>query len=623
MNIIDIRAKYPQYQDMSDRQLADALHAKHYSDMPKAEFYSKVGLDKERPQLSRKADLYRTDPTALIPGAEQRIEPSPRPPTTIGEDIIGAGETALTLGTGATSGALGMVGGMLGGIGKEIGAGTFGTTEAANRAEQAALEAMQRFTYAPRTRAGRQQVGAIGEAAQALAPMAGLPGQMSAIASGMKPAISMAGRTAVPVQEAVTGAFKVQSPTKQRIANLIQGGSTDIETAKFMIKKPGAAPSVPTKLQKFLNIGGPTVKKDPVAVKAIRQGFDEGVVAAIKGSSIADKQKMKQMVSIMERGKQNARFAAQNRPSDVAGNTLLQRVKSIRNANRQSGRDIDRIARTLKGKSVDISEATSAFGNQLDELGVRLVSDGKGGFTPDFKLSQLSPGDRGPIKEVLRQMSIARPDVDAFAAHRMKRIIDNNVTYGKVKTGMSGDAERVLKAFRRDLDTKLDSAFPAYNRANTKYSNTIGALDSIQDVVGKKMDLSGGNADKALGTVLRRTLSNAQSRVRLVDSINEIEAIAKKYGGSDLKRLRGLGLGRDDLLTQVLFVDELDSVFGPVARTSFQGQIDQALKQGVNVAASQQGAISAGVSAAGKMAGKLIGIDEASAFKSIKELLKQ
>ncbi len=39
----DIRAKYPQYNDMSDQQLADALYKKHYSDMPREQFDAKIG----------------------------------------------------------------------------------------------------------------------------------------------------------------------------------------------------------------------------------------------------------------------------------------------------------------------------------------------------------------------------------------------------------------------------------------------------------------------------------------------------------------------------------------------------------------------------------------------------
>lgn len=44
ISINEVRAKYPDYNDMSDQQLADKLHAKYYSDMPKSDFYSKVGL---------------------------------------------------------------------------------------------------------------------------------------------------------------------------------------------------------------------------------------------------------------------------------------------------------------------------------------------------------------------------------------------------------------------------------------------------------------------------------------------------------------------------------------------------------------------------------------------------
>lgn len=42
--IAEIRQQYPQYNDMSDQQLADKLYAAHYSDMPRAQFDQKVGL---------------------------------------------------------------------------------------------------------------------------------------------------------------------------------------------------------------------------------------------------------------------------------------------------------------------------------------------------------------------------------------------------------------------------------------------------------------------------------------------------------------------------------------------------------------------------------------------------
>ena len=46
--IAEIREQYPQYSDMPDAALADALHKKFYSDLPKAEFDAKIGLSSQR-----------------------------------------------------------------------------------------------------------------------------------------------------------------------------------------------------------------------------------------------------------------------------------------------------------------------------------------------------------------------------------------------------------------------------------------------------------------------------------------------------------------------------------------------------------------------------------------------
>ena len=44
ITIQEVRAKYPQYQDLSDKQLVDSLHQKYYSDIPINQFYQQVGL---------------------------------------------------------------------------------------------------------------------------------------------------------------------------------------------------------------------------------------------------------------------------------------------------------------------------------------------------------------------------------------------------------------------------------------------------------------------------------------------------------------------------------------------------------------------------------------------------
>lgn len=44
MTIKQVRDKFPQYGDLSDQQLADALHQKFYADMDQGDFYSKIGF---------------------------------------------------------------------------------------------------------------------------------------------------------------------------------------------------------------------------------------------------------------------------------------------------------------------------------------------------------------------------------------------------------------------------------------------------------------------------------------------------------------------------------------------------------------------------------------------------
>jgi len=447
----------------------------------------------------------------------------------------------------------------------------------------------------------------------------GLKGAGSAI-KGVKAATGKAAKAveeAAPVVgEAVKAAanqtakqiFEFQPPARQKITNLLLEGSTDAETAGFQL------------LDKA---GKPKAVKNPLAREAMKQGFDPGVIAAVSQATKADKKAMLKMANIMERGKRNRRFASSNRPSDVVGDTLLSRVKTIRNANRASGRDIDRIAQSLKGKELDISEAVDDFAESMGRLGVDLVDDGKGGFKPNFENSQLAPGDRGPLREVIRQMNIrGAGGIDGLTVHNMKRTIDNNVTFGKVKTGMGGDAERALKSFRAKLDGALDGTFPEYNTVNVTYADTVGALDALQSAVGTKLDMAGGHADKALGQKLRGLMSNNATRINLLDAVNEIEGVARKHGPQGKLMIEGKGLGRDDLLNQILFVDELDSLFGPVARTSAQGQIDQAIKRGAKAVGTKSGAADLAVEGVANLAERVRGVNQESAFKSIKQLLK-
>jgi len=66
MDIKEVRKKFPQYNDLSDTQLADALHAKFYSDIPKDDFYGRIGLTQPKPPVAPVASAPVTAPAAAF-----------------------------------------------------------------------------------------------------------------------------------------------------------------------------------------------------------------------------------------------------------------------------------------------------------------------------------------------------------------------------------------------------------------------------------------------------------------------------------------------------------------------------------------------------------------------------
>lgn len=73
-SIQDIRKKYPQYSDLTDRELAEKFHAKFYSDMPFEEFSTKINL--QEPSYAETAAGVVTDiPTTVanIPGSAANL----------------------------------------------------------------------------------------------------------------------------------------------------------------------------------------------------------------------------------------------------------------------------------------------------------------------------------------------------------------------------------------------------------------------------------------------------------------------------------------------------------------------------------------------------------------------
>lgn len=438
--------------------------------------------------------------------------------------------------------------------------------------------------YVPTRQGARQNLQAIGELMQPLESLppvigAGMP-QMNAIAR------SAAMRPELP--QDVTPSKGMQEALDINRGSQSSGYATKTTTAQEPMK----------------------VIVDKKGVEAVRQGFEPKLVQMIKQVSPSDKKKFQQMLDVTEKSQDELLYSAYNRPSDIAGDSLKQRILLVKDANKKAGSEVDAAAQKLKGESVDYSGSVQSFLDDLDSVGVRLDKNNQ----PIFKGSDLEGfgADEKIIRQVIGRMRETKVPT-AYDVHRMKRYIDNNVTYGKsTEGGITPQTISALKKLRASLDADLDGKFPEYDKANTKYSKTIKAIGNMQDSAGT-IDLFGEGSEKALGTRLRALLSNQQKRQDMANAIDELDSVAKEFGGKF----------DDNIGAQIMFADAVERAFKVGAKTSLRGEASQAVQDASGVALGQKTMSGVAMEKAANLVEKARGVNEKNALKSLRELVKE
>lgn len=394
-----------------------------------------------------------------------------------------------------------------------------------------------------------------------------------------------------------TAGEKIDPQRQQLIKNQIQREPDSTEFVNFRISGTQAVP-------------------DNQATDAIRQGWKDGTIASIKAASDKDRQAMTQMLNIFKMGEKREAFRALNRPADILGNTVESRIKFLSDANTQAGKDINQIANSqLRGRTVNFDSAINTFLDDLGTLGVKVELDASGVAKANLQGSDIQ-GDRQAqrvLNMVLERLSTVK-EPDAYGIHTAKRFIDTQVDFGKrsLANPLTAQAERTLKTLRRNLNETLGESFPDYRSANTKYSDTIQTLDDLQKAAGTQINFDSPNADKALGTAMRKLTSNYGTRANLVDALDQANRTATKYGMKI----------DDDVVNQLIFVNELDRMFGAAAQTSLKGQVaEAAIGTGVDIARGRIAQRAFDLLA--EKAEGLRGINKDNAVKAMEELLKR
>jgi hypothetical protein len=467
--------------------------------------------------------------------------------------------------------------------------------------------------------------GATGAAASGVAKEAGAGplGQIAATIGGaIVPSIpsmvkTVAGQAAKQIAPAGAGIREQVEPTIQESLQSIKAtvGEKISPGNQLIIKQQIAkAPDSIDTVQ--FRLSGTQVVPDNEAASAIKQGWKEGAIASIKAASDKDRKAMLQMINKFKMGEKSEVYRTLNRASDILGDTVQARVDFLANANKQAGKAIDRIAQSrLRGQNVNYDSAINSFIDDLGKIGVKVEMDENGVAKAILQGSDIQ-GDKQAqrvLNAVLDRLSTVNAP-DAYGVHTAKRFIDTQVDYGKrsLSNPLTAQAERTLKNLRRNLNESLGEKFPVYKAANGKYADTITALDDLQKAAGTQIDFTSENANKALGTAMRKLTSNYGTRANLIDSLDQANQVATKYGMKV----------DDDIVSQLIFVNELDRMFGAAAATSLKAQVAEGvLGTGVDIARGRVAERAFNLLA--EKAEDLRGINRENAIKSMEELLKR
>ena len=461
----------------------------------------------------------------------------------------------------------------------------------------------------------RDIVKAAGSLIPAAAGMKQVKGRDIAAAGGVISELMGIGTAAAtPITQPVARAAGTITDTAQ---SLLPASKASKAAKLPLLRQSGDIVAAGFKLD---DMGNPV--KDKVQQVALKAGIDKGVVAMIAASDAPTKARMKSMVEVLEKGKGNLEFRNFNPPQKVLGQAIKDKFEIVQRTNSKAAEQLDEVAESLKGKPVDVAPAINKFISKLEKQGIIFdPNTGKMNFD-DSTIEGLdgtlgTVNVQGIIKRVVKRLYDTKdPTNNAYRAHNAKKFIDEQVTYGGSPSGLSGTMDGIVKGLRADIDTALDSAFPHYDRVNTNYSETRDIIDEVQSLAGKRVNLVGDNADKALGTMSRKVLSNYNTGAAMEDLFNNLDKVSRRYGNPLTDNID------DDINKLVSLEAEMRRMFPTATKpNTLQGNIGmEAARVGTDLATGNK------IGLAGKLMDKMKSTltgDEEAKIKALKALLSE
>lgn len=579
--------------------------------------------------------------------------------------LLGLGEAALTMGTGAASSIAGGLAGL-------VASPFVGTDKSAD-----IVRGMQQdFTYQPRTESGQAILGGVSKPFESMERGQRYLGDQTLNATG-SPALATAAYAAPDVISTLLGLKSIRkiqgdiklknpdgTPTRELMDALNEVGII------YDSLDPNVKNQIPAVIPRDVIGGGKSAKQstsqevlagelgakgrqrglapyqlsngkvtqDTLANEAIRQGFDEGIVQMIKTTTPDTRKNMATMLNYMEKAVGDRSLNI--RPTDVVGTSVAKRLEFIADKATQARNELNVIAKNnLAGKQIDVQPIVDKYYSSLDDLGVTtVVKEGQIKPTLDFNGSiiQADPTSQRMLRQLTELMASGKPDALRF--HNLKRQLDALIDYQKSsKSGIPEAGRRVLKGIRATLNDGLRKLDPDYARVNDTMSRALGLFDQVDSATASKINVADTLSDpRAMGQELRKLFSNYQSRVSLDNALREIDFVVDEFSKPTTKDIvpyspeaaagRTVPKFTDTVYDMAQFANELDRQFGAVARTSLQGTMESAVGKAVGGAATQGASATMAqmaADAAKRKINDLRNINPYEGYRSMEDLLRR
>jgi hypothetical protein len=480
--LAEFRAQYPQYDAVPDLTLADSLHEKFYSKIPKIEFYKTIGLGT----------------AAAIPGAEGVITGKAAPTVPLRDRIMGVIETPLALGATLAGSVISPFVGIAG----TLASGKYGTQEGIRAGE----EAMKAVQYQPRTQTAREALGAVGEFLQpvtgALPPTLGATG---ATLNALAPAVAMqANALARPIARQVT------APVQNAMANVM--------TREQPVMPGVGAASTGEDLmrQQRLNQFGIRAKLGERTKNLQQQQFESEVErGVITGISEEAKTQLQEQMKLFEAGKQKDIIRNFERMTSEVGSEIAdpENIRAV-------GKLVDKALNDEYTKKYNAYKSLYA---QADNAGETLQQVPYQSLL-DY-INTKTPTARGKLDPILDSVaeSLAMNDPGKTGTITVRALEDIYQQIGKVKGSASApEMKNIITQMGEGAGGEL------YQKARAARAQLAKEFEDVRRV-DKLLGTKAGYADRQVA------LDDVFKYVVLDGSLEEMRTVTKllKKGGKD------------------------------------------------------------------------------------------